>query len=318
MSAEGSRRAIFAALAANAGIAAAKFVGFLVTNSSSMLAEAVHSVADTSNQGLLLIGQRRSEHAPDAVHQFGYGRARYFYAFVVALVISTLGSLFAIVEGIDKLRNPHELSNPLVAVIILVVAIGLESYSFATARRESKPLKGDAGWWRFIRTSRSPELPIVLLEDSGALVGLVFALAGVGLSLATGDPIWDAVGTLGIGVLLGVIAVVLIIEMQSLLIGEGLTESDQQAILNALTDGERIERVIHLRTQYLGPEDVLVAAKIAIAPGTTAEGITAAIDGAEARVRAQVPIATLIYLEPDLDHGTGTDAAPVPSAGGGS
>ena len=226
MSAEGSTRAILAALLANAGIAVAKFVGFLITGSSSMLAESVHSVADTSNQGLLLLGQRQSRKEADPLHQFGYGRSRYFYSFVVALVLFSLGSVFALYEGYHKISHPSELTSPIVAIVILVLAIGLEGYSFRTAVKESRPLKGSGSWWRFIRTSRNPELPVVLLEDSGALVGLVFALLGVGLTVLTGNPVWDGVGTVAIGVLLGVIAVVLMVEMHSLLIGEGATRDE--------------------------------------------------------------------------------------------
>ena len=223
MSTAGSTRAILAALLANAGIAVAKFVGFLITGSSSMLAEAVHSVADTSNQGLLLWGQRQARKEPDELHQFGYGRSRYFYSFVVALVLFTLGSVFALYEGYEKIVHPARADLAVVAIVILVVAIGLESYSFRTAMVESRPLKGSGSWWRFIRTSRNPELPVVLLEDTGALIGLVLALAGVGLTVLTGNPVWDGIGTLCIGVLLGVIAVILMIEMHSLLIGEGAT-----------------------------------------------------------------------------------------------
>lgn len=300
MSAGGSRKAIFAALTANAGIAVAKFTGFLITGSSSMLAESVHSVADTSNQGLLLFGQNRAEKQADTIHQFGYGRNRYFYSFVVALVLFTLGALFAIYEGVHKIQHPEELSSPIVAVVILVVAIALESYSFVTAIGESRPLKGNGSWWSFIRTSRTPELPVVLLEDSGALVGLVLALGGVGLTMLTGDPVWDGVGTLCIGALLGVIAIVLIIEMKSLLIGEGATPDEEKRILSALVDGVRIDRVIHCRTQYLGPDEILLAAKVAITPGSGIEDIATAIDEAEVRVRAAVPAVRLIYLEPDL------------------
>jgi len=301
--AQGSTRPILAALIANAGIAVAKFVGFLITGSSSMLAESVHSVADTSNQGLLLLGQKRAERAATALHPFGYGRSRYFYSFVVALVLFTLGSVFALYEGIHKVQKPAELTSPLVAVIILVVAIGLESYSFRTAVHESCPFKGNATWWQFIRTSRSPELPVVLLEDTGALIGLVLALAGVGLTVATGNPVWDGVATLGIGLLLGVIAIILIVEMHSLLIGEGATATEEKAIRAALTGGT-VERVIHLKTQYLGPEEMLVAAKIAVNGGSSIATVAAAIDGAEARVRQAVPAARVVYLEPDLDRST--------------
>ncbi|WP_054815107.1 cation diffusion facilitator family transporter [Nocardia arizonensis] len=300
MSAGGGKKAIIAALTANAGIAVAKFVGAAITGSASMLAEAVHSVADTSNQGLLLFGQKRAEQEADELHPFGYGRNRYFYSFVVALVLFTLGSVYALYEGVHKVQHPEELSSPIVAVVILLIAIGLETYSFTTAIKESRPLKGAGSWWRFIRTSRSPELPVVLLEDTGALVGLLFAFAGVGLTMLTGDPVWDGVGTLAIGALLGVIAVILIVEMQSLLIGEGATPKEDGLIRANLVDGEHIDRVIHLKTQYLGPEEILVAAKVAFVPGLDIAAIASAIDAAEARVRAAVPAARVIYLEPDL------------------
>ena len=301
MSSEGSTRAIIAALIANAGIAVAKFVGFLITGSSSMLAESVHSVADTSNQGLLLLGQRQSRREADPLHQFGYGRSRYFYSFVVAMVLFTLGSVFALYEGYHKISHPAELTSPIVAIAILVVAICLEGYSFRTAVKESRPLKGSGSWWRFIRNSRNPELPVVLLEDSGALVGLLFALAGVGLTMLTGEPVWDGVGTIAIGVLLGVIAVVLMIEMHSLLIGEGATRDEDRAIRAALEQTDNIDRLIHLRTQYLGPEELLVGAKIALAPSTDLATVAATINAAEAAIRAAVPAAQVIYLEPDLD-----------------
>ncbi|WP_435591026.1 cation diffusion facilitator family transporter [Nocardia sp. bgisy118] len=300
MSAGGGKKAILAALTANAGIAVAKFVGAAITGSASMLAEAVHSVADTSNQGLLLFGQRRAEQEADELHPFGYGRNRYFYSFIVALVLFTLGSVYAIYEGIHKIQHPEELSSPIVAIVILLIAIGLETFSFVTAMRESRPLKGGASWWRFIRNSRSPELPVVLLEDTGALVGLVLAFLGVGLTMLTDNAIWDGIGTLCIGALLGVIAIILIIEMQSLLIGEGATPEEDRAIRESLVDGERIDRVIHLKTQYLGPEEILVAAKVAITLGLDIATIAAAIDAAEARVRRAVPAARIIYVEPDL------------------
>jgi cation diffusion facilitator family transporter len=302
MSTAGSTRAILAALAANAGIAAAKFVGFLVTGSSSMLAESVHSVADTSNQGLLLWGQRQARREADRLHPFGYGRSRYFYSFVVALVLFTLGSVFALYEGYHKISHPEPLTSAPVAIAILVASIGLESYSFRTAIVESRPLKGSSGWWRFIRTSRNPELPVVLLEDAGALVGLLFALIGVGLTQLTGNAVWDGIGTVGIGALLGVIAVILMVEMHSLLIGEGATPEQQRAICEALEGTPHIHRVIHLRTQYLGPDEMLVGAKIALPPDCELATVAQVIDEAEARIREAVPAARVIYLEPDLDR----------------
>ncbi|MBP2474581.1 cation diffusion facilitator family transporter [Crossiella equi] len=301
MAAGGGTKAIVAALLANAGIAVAKFVGFAITGSSSMLAEGVHSVADTSNQGLLLLGQKTAARKPTEEHPFGYGRDRYFYSFVVALLLFTLGSAFALYEGIHKLEAPEALSSPLVAVGILVVAIALESWSFYTAIQESKKIKGDATWWQFIRNAKTPELPVVLLEDLGALVGLVLALGGVGMTVLTGDPVWDAIGTLCIGVLLGVIAITLIIETKSLLIGEGANPDVLAVIVDELGTAT-VDHVIHIRTQYIGPDEMLVAAKIALLPNLTVAEVAQAINDAEARVRAKVPEARLIYLEPDLDR----------------
>ena len=302
MSTEGSTKAILAALAANAGIAVAKFVGFLITRSSSILAESVHSVADTSNQALLLLGQRRARKEADQLHPFGYGRSRYFYSFVVALVLFSLGSLFALHEGYHKISHPEPLKSPLVAIVILVVAIALESFSLRTAIVESRPLKGSGSWWRFIRTSRNPELPVVLLEDLGALIGLLFAFIGVGLTIVTDDAVWDGIGTVAIGVLLGVIAAILMVETHSLLIGEGATGAQDRAIREAIEQTAHVDRLIHIRTQYLGPEEMLVGAKVAVAPDIDLPAVAAVIDDAEARIRAAVPAARVIYLEPDLDR----------------
>lgn len=305
----GGAKAIVAALTANAGIAAAKFTGYLITGSSAMLAEAVHSVADTSNQALLLFGQRSATKAPDALHPFGHGRSRYFWSFVVALVLFSLGSVFALYEGYHKTRHPVELSSPLVALTILAVAIGLETYSFHTALTESRPLKGSDSWLRFVRNSRNPELPVVLLEDTAALIGLVLALIGVGLTVLTGNPVWDGLGTMGIGALLGLVAAFLMVEMHSLLLGEGATAAEDQAIRAALDGTGNVTRIIHLRTQYLGPEEMLVGAKIALTPRLDLAGVAATIDAAEERIRAAVPVARVIYLEPDLDRTPVSDSA---------
>ena len=304
MSAEGGTRAIIAALGANLGIAVAKFVGFLITGSSSMLAESAHSVADSGNQGLLLVGGRRARRAATREHPFGYGRDRYFYAFVVALVLFTLGSLFSLYEGYHKLSEHAGLERPIVGVLILVVAIGLEGFSLRTAVVEANHVRGDSNWVQFIRRAKAPELPVVLLEDTAALIGLLFALAGVGLSWATGDTVWDGIGTVLIGLLLGIIAVILIIETKSLLIGEGATQQTVDKIVAALV-GPGVDRVIHLRTQYLGPDELLVAAKIAIPRTTVMDRVAGAIDDAERRVRQAVPEARLIYLEPDLERPVG-------------
>jgi cation diffusion facilitator family transporter len=292
---------VVAALAANAGIAVAKFIGFAVTGSSSLLAESVHSLADTANQGLLLLGRRTSQRRATSEHPFGFGRERYFYAFVVALLLFTLGAVFALYEGVHKVIDPHPLENPLVAIIILGVAVALEGFSFRTAIGESRELKGRATWWRFVRDAKIPELPVVLAEDTGALIGLAFALLGVVLSVTTGNPVWDGIGTVAIGALLGVIALVLIIETKSLLIGEGVGPDLLDRITGELAR-DQVERVIHIRTQYLSPDELLVAAKIAFVPDLPLREVAQAIDAAEARVRAAVPLAKLIYLEPDLDR----------------
>jgi cation diffusion facilitator family transporter len=305
MSAGGSKRAILAALLANLGIAVAKFVGFLITGSSSMLAESVHSGADTSNQALLLWGGRQAQRTADAAHPFGYGRERFFWSFVVALVLFSLGSLFAIYEGIDKIRHPHELESLGWAIGILVLAVVLEGYSFRTAVIESNHVRGDANWAQFIRHSRTPELPVVLLEDFGALIGLFLALGALALASITDEPVWDGIGTLSIGVLLGLIAITLAVEMKSLLIGEGALPEHVDQLRAAIEANDDVDRLIHMRTEHIGPEELLVAAKVSFRRGMTTSQLADAIDAAETRARQAVPIARLIYLEPDLydvDH----------------
>jgi cation diffusion facilitator family transporter len=297
---EGSKRAIFAAFLANLGIAIAKFVGFLITGASSMLAESIHSLADTTNQGLLFYGGRQASRPATPEHPFGYGRDRYFWSFVVALVLFSVGGLFAIYEGVEKLRNPHDIDSPAVAFTILGVAVVLECFSLRTAVKESNHVRGSLSWPQFVRRSKSPELPVVLLEDLGALFGLLFALAGVGLAVALDEPVWDGVGTIAIGVLLITIAVILVIEMKSLLIGESATADQQRAILDAIEETPNIRRLIHMRTLHLGPDELLVAAKLELAGSLSVREVADAIDQAEGRVRTAVPIARVIYLEPDL------------------
>lgn len=302
MSTEGGAKAIIAALLANLGIAVAKFVAFLFTGSSSMLAESVHSVADTSNQGLLLFGRRRATRPVTPQHPFGYGRERYFYAFAVSVVLFTVGAVFSLYEGWHKISSGHPIESPGWAFGVLIVAIGLEAFSFRTAIVESNRVRHGRSWVAFVRRAKSPELPVVLLEDLGALLGLVFALIGVALSVVTHDPLWDGVGTMAIGVLLGVIAVVLAVETKSLLIGESAAPETQRRIVAAIDEEPLVQRVIHLRTQHLGPDELLVAAKIAIDHGDSAAEIARGIDAAERRIRDAVPIARVIYLEPDLDR----------------
>jgi cation diffusion facilitator family transporter len=297
-----SNRAIFAALFANLGIALTKFVAYVLTGSSSMLAESIHSLADTGNQGLLLIGGRRAKKGATEQHPFGYGRERYLYAFLVAIVLFSLGGLFALYEGYHKVSEREGIHSwRWVPVTVLVVALVLESFSLRTAVVESNRARGTAGWVTFIRHSKAPELPVVLLEDCAALLGLMFALIGVSLTLITGDGIWDGLGTIAIGLLLVAVAVVLGIETKSLLLGEGANPEAVARIRAALEDDDLVERVIHMRTMHLGPEELLVAAKIAVPPGTSAEDVAAAINAAERRVRDAEPVARVIYLEPDID-----------------
>jgi len=297
---EGSKKAIMAALFANGGITIAKFVGYTLTGAASMLAEAVHSAADTGNQALLLLGASRAARLPTPEHPFGYGRERYFWAFIVSLVIFLLGGVFAIYEGLHKLGDPHGLESPEVGVAILFVAALLEGWSFRTAILQARPLKGDSTWWEFVRHTKAAELPVVLLEDLGALLGLLFALCGLGLAMVTGDPRFDAIGSIAVGVLLTIIAVVLSIEMRSLLVGESASDDAIAKIRDALGEDGKITRVIHMRTTHLGPDELLVGAKVELDAALTFTEVADAINAAEDRVRQRVPSARVIYVEPDI------------------
>jgi cation diffusion facilitator family transporter len=312
MSASGGNRAIIAAFLANMGIALSKFAAWFFSGSAAMLAEAIHSVADSGNQLLLLLGGRQSRRAADAEHPFGYGRERYVYAFVVSIILFSVGGLFSIYEGVDKLTHPHELENVWLPVTVLLIAVVLESYSLRTAIHESNLVrtKGQS-WVSFVRHAKAPELPVVLLEDVAALTGLVFALFGVGMSWLTGNPVFDAIGTLMIGTLLILVALTLGIETKSLLVGEGATRADRDRIVAAIENSGSIERLIHLKTLYLGPDELMVAGKLGFAPDKTLREVAADIDVIEARVREAVPIARVIYFEPDIYHAPGeprTDA----------
>ncbi|MGP4112587.1 cation diffusion facilitator family transporter [Streptomyces sp. 4N509B] len=304
MSASGGTKAILAALGANLSIAVAKFTAFAFSGSSSMLAEGVHSLADSGNQALLLLGGKRARRQASEEHPFGYGRERYVYAFLVSVVLFSVGGVFALYEGYEKLRHPHEIEHWYWPVGVLVFAIIAEIFSFRTAIRESNEVRGQQSWGQFVRTAKAPELPVVLLEDLGALLGLILALGGVLMTLATGDGVWDAIGTMCIGALLVIIALVLAVETKSLLLGEAASRESVERIRSALVDGETVTSVIHMRTLHLGPEEVLVAAKIAVRHDESAAQVARAIDAAEARVREAEPIARVIYLEPDIYRST--------------
>ncbi|WP_193597970.1 cation diffusion facilitator family transporter [Microbacterium sp. YJN-G] len=316
MSASGGSKAIIAAFLANMGIAVAKFIAWALSGSASMLAEAIHSVADSGNQLLLLLGGRRARREADRDHPFGYGRERYVSAFVVSIVLFSLGGLFAVYEGVQKLIDPHELDHTWwwLPIAVLVIAIVLESFSLRTAIQESNKVREPGqSWIAFVRHSKAPELPVVLLEDTGALTGLVFALFGVGLSVITGDPVFDAIGTLLIGLLLILIALVLGYETKSLLVGEGASRADFDRVVDAISGGPEVEKLIHIKTLYLGPDELMVAAKIALTADKSVRDAASDIDAIERRIRAAVPAARVVYLEPDiyrpaLDPEPSTDA----------
>lgn len=300
MSASGGTRAIVAAFLANLGIAVTKFIAWAFSGSSSMLAEGVHSVADSGNQLLLLLGGRQARRVADEEHPFGYGRERYVYAFVVAIILFSVGGVFSLYEGVEKITHPHPLEVPWLPILVLSIAIVLESFSLRTAVKESNKVRGSEGWVAFVRHAKQPELPVVLLEDVAALTGLVFAFAGVGLTILTGDPLWDGVGTVAIGVLLVTVAVVLGIETKSLLIGEGASKANVAKIRDAFNASPRVEALIHMKTLHIGPDELLVAAKVAFPKATKATEIASAIDQVEAEIRAAVPAARMIYIEPDI------------------
>src|ERR1700712_4182329 len=312
MATEGGTKAVVAALLANTGIAATKFLAFALTQSSSMLAEAIHSVADSGNQLLLLLGGRQARKDATPEHPFGYGRERYIYSFIVAIVLFSVGGLFALYEAYHKWHEVHLHPGDLgeldgrwwwVPLLVLGVAIGMESFSFRTAIREANQVRGAATWVQFVRRAKAPELPVILLEDFAALTGLAFALLGVGLTLITKEPIFDVIGTGLIGMLLVAVAVILAIETKSLLLGEAASLDAQGRIRTAIEGSQGIDGVIHMKTMHLGPEELLVAVKIAVPGSESAAEVAAAIDGAEAAIRAVEPTARVIYLEPAIRRG---------------
>jgi cation diffusion facilitator family transporter len=300
MSTSGGNKAIIAALSANLGIAVTKFVAWFFSGSSSMLAEGVHSLADSGNQLLLLLGGRKAKKAADSEHPFGHGRERYVYAFVVSIILFSVGGVFSLYEGVEKLREPHPLDVPWLPVLVLAISLTLEGFSLRTAVREARPAKGSMSWPAFIRRAKAPELPVVLLEDAAALLGLAFAMVGVVLTWITGNGVFDAIGTLAIGLLLVAVAVVLGIETKSLLVGEGASAEDVAAMRAAVLDGPEAESIIHMKTLYLGPDELLLGVKVAMPGRTVLSDVASAINAIENRVRAAVPIARVIYVEPDV------------------
>jgi len=299
---------VIAALLANTGIAVMKFVAFALTGASSMLAEGIHSVADSGNQGLLLLGGKRADRAATPKHPFGFGRERYVYSFLVAIVLFTVGGLFALYEAYHKAHEVHAgVPNDLlegrwwwVAIVVLLGAIVMEGLSFRTAIGEADKIREGASWPQFIRRAKSPELPVILLEDFAALIGLAMALLGVGLTKITGNGYFDVMGTAGIGVLLVLVAIVLGIETKSLLLGESASPQAQEKLRERLLATPGVERVIHMRTLHLGPEELLVAVKIGVSRTSSAADVALSIDAAERAMRDAEPTARVIYVEPDI------------------
>jgi cation diffusion facilitator family transporter len=313
----GGTKAVVAALLANTGIAVTKFAAWGLTQSASMLAEAIHSVADAGNQVLLLVGGKRAQREADELHQFGFGRERYVYSFIVAIVLFSVGGLFALYEGYHKVHDPHAIEHwKWVPVAVLLIAVILEGFSFRTAILEANKLRGHVSWTRFVRNARAPELPVILLEDFAALTGLVLALIGVVLTLATGNGVFDGLGSMAIGALLVCVAIFLAVEMKSLLLGESATREAQQKIVAAIENTPGVQRLIHIKTLHLGPEEVLVAAKVGVEPTTDAAVVADTINAAERAIRAAEPMSVHIYLEPDifLENYTPAERPPVPEA----
>lgn len=307
-----SKKAIFAGLAANVGIGLIKFVAFALTGLSSMLTEGIHSMADSGNGVLLLIGDKRATKAATKTHNFGYGRERYIFSFVVAIILFSAGGLFSLYEAYEKItealagHGEHAIEGwkQWVPFVVLLISILLEGWSLKTAMAESSVLKGKHSWYGFIRRAKNPELPVVLLENLAAVVGLLFALGAVTMTMVTGDIIYDGIGAAMIGGLLTVMAGVLMVEMKSLLVGESVTEDENAAIERALLETDGVEAVIYVKTQHLSPEEVLVGAKVAIDPSDSGREIADIIDEAEEAIREVVPSAAHIFIEPDVleDH----------------
>lgn len=296
-----SKRAIFTALAANVGIAISKFIAFLLTGATSLLAESVHSLVDSSNQILLLVGSHQSKRKATRAHPFGYGRAHFLYAFIVSIVLFSMGGMFAIYEGIHKIQEPTVINQVIIAYAVIVLSMIFEGAALRTALREARSFKPKSqSWWTFLQETKSINHIVLALEDSAALIGLTIAGLGVTLSYVTGNPVWDGVSTLLIGALLICVAVVLFREAQSLLIGEAADAATERKIRKTTLEIKDIDRVVDLKTLYTGPQELFIAMKVTVGRNDEAHAISRAIDEVEARLRQEFPIARLIYIEPDI------------------
>jgi cation diffusion facilitator family transporter len=299
------RVAVLTALVANLVVAAAKLGAFAITTSSALLAESLHSFADTANEVLLLVGARRATRPADLRHPFGHARYRYVYAFLVSLTVFWIGGVLAVIEGVSHLASDEPIVDPIWALAVLALGAALDGWSLRTTVRAGRSVKGVLSWKQLVRTTKAPELIVIFLEDLGALVGIGIATIGVGLAIITGDAIWDAVASIAIGLLLMAIGLVVNRETQSLLLGESATKDVEDTIRAAITAIDGIDGVVNLRTIHLGPDDLVVASGILVDGAIDAAGIARAIVEAEDRVRAELPFRTVIYLEPRIAGATG-------------
>ena len=298
MSQASSLRAVLYALGANSGILIAKGAAAAITGSSAMLAEAIHSAADCGNQVLLLFGMKDARRAPDATHPLGYGRAVYFWAFLVAVLLFTLGGMFSIYEGWHKLHQTEPISNPGIAIGVLLIAIVLEAFSLAGCIREIRKVSGTRTLWRFFRTSRNSELIVILGEDIAALAGLVLALIAVVVAFASGNPVYDAIGSMAVGVLLVVVAVLLSVEIKAMITGESAEAETEHAIRAFLAARPEVAEVYKLLTLQLG-EGIMLAVKARMAQTASAAALIDAINRVEADLRTAFPMVQWIFFEPD-------------------
>ena len=297
--AEGSTRAILFALGANFGIGVAKGAAAWYTNSGAMLAEAIHSFADTANQLLLLLGLKRARRPVSDEHPLGYGKAIYFWSFLVALLLFSMGGMFSVYEGVHKLLHPEMPRSPWVAVLVLVVAIALEFGSLRAALAEVRRVQGRRNLLGWFRTSRQSELLVVVGEDIAALIGLVLALAAVLATMLTGNPLFDALGTIAIGVVLILVAVAVGIEVKSLLIGESAEPETVAAIRNFLAARPEVAEVYRLITLQLGLE-LMVAVKARMQERSDAARLIESVNRVEAALRSAFPEVRWIFFEPDV------------------
>ncbi|MBI4954793.1 MAG: cation diffusion facilitator family transporter [Myxococcales bacterium] len=301
VSADHGTKHIIQSLLANVAIALAKGVAAVFTGSGAMLAETIHSAADCSNQALLLLGVKQARRPPDATHPLGYGRALYFWSFMVALLLFTGGGVFSIYEGIHKLGSDEAVHHVGWGIGVLLFSLAVEGWAALSNVRDLNKRRKQTPFFRYLRESKDSDLVVVFGENSAAALGLVFALAALGLSSATGDPMWDAVGSLAVGVVLVGVAIFLAVEIKSLLVGEAADPHIAATVRGLVKDSADIEEMLSLITVQQGPGEVMVAAKVRLRRDLTAERIVQVLNGYEARLREQCPDVKWSFVEPDIE-----------------